>query len=82
MNIRNLISADEVLQVLNREPPTPSAYLRFVQAYWKGTYPDASPQIAAQFSGGLHQWRDTERNFKGRHNHATLFFRHLDGHDF
>lgn len=60
MNIRNFISAQEVIRVLNLEPPRPSSYVRFVEAYWKGTYPEASPAAAVQLSGILREWQDTE----------------------
>jgi hypothetical protein len=60
MNIRNSISADDVMRVLSLEPPMPAAYARFLEAYWKGTYPAASPAAAVEFSGTLREWQDTQ----------------------
>jgi hypothetical protein len=60
MNVRNFISADDVLRVFNLEPPSPSAYVRFMKAYWKGAYPQASSETVAQFSDYLREWQDAE----------------------
>ena len=56
MMIRNFVSTEEVLRVLNRQPPRPASYIRFVEAYWKATYPDASAEQAAAFSADLRAW--------------------------
>ena len=60
MNIRNFMSAGEVIQILNQEPPTPSSYVHFVEAYWKGIHPEASSAAARQFSTLLRDWQDKE----------------------
>lgn len=59
VKIQNWVTESEVLAVLNHRPPSPHAYARFLEAYWKATA-GAPPSTAEQFSAALREWADRE----------------------
>ena len=56
----NSVAEDEVITVLNQRPPSPDAYARFIEDYWRATIPDASPSTTVEFCSALDQWTDRE----------------------
>jgi hypothetical protein len=60
MKMLSLVPADEVIRVLNLIPPKPASYVRFVEDYWRASYPEASSDAIAQFAAILGEWQAAE----------------------
>src|ERR1039457_174315 len=60
IKVQNWVTEDEIVTVLNAEPPRATLYARFVEAYWKGSALDEPPETAEQLSATLREWAERE----------------------
>jgi len=58
VKIQNWVSESEVVKVLNVDPPSPSSYAQFVEAYWTAANPDAPPHVVAKVLALLREWAE------------------------
>ena len=56
----NWVVANEVITALNRRAPSPDEYARFIEDYWKATFPDASSSATEDFCSALNEWTHRE----------------------
>lgn len=60
VKVQNWVTEPEIITVLNREPPGPSAYVRFVEAYWKGGNANARLATETDFCSDLRDWKSRQ----------------------